>query len=126
MEVQPPAIKHGDPQLVLLLVAALGFANAMTSDVASAQTIVTHRLPAALAAEAVSAALSSCAEKGYAVTATVIDADAVPIAILRGDGAGVHTVDASWAKAYTAASFAPLFKLDSGGAMAALIQRIQN
>jgi uncharacterized protein GlcG (DUF336 family) len=33
------------------------------------------------------------------VTATVIDADAQRIAVLRGDGAGVHTFEASWGKA---------------------------
>jgi hypothetical protein len=62
---------------------------------ASAQTLVTHRLPAALAMEAVAAAVSACSQQGYGVTATVIDADAERIAMLRGDTAGVHTFQAS-------------------------------
>jgi uncharacterized protein GlcG (DUF336 family) len=37
--------------------------------------------------EAVAAAVSACTQKGYGVTATVIDADAVRIAMLRGDTA---------------------------------------
>lgn len=45
------------------------------------------------------------------MTATVIDADAQRIAMLRGDTAGVHTFEASWGKAYTAVGFAPLLKL---------------
>ena len=88
-----------------------------------AQTLVTHRIPAALAMEAVEVAVSACAQQGYGVTATVIDADAERIAVLRGDTAGVHTFAASWGKAYTAVGFAPMFKLDSGGAVAEGVAR---
>ena len=52
------------------------------------------------------------------VTATVIDADAQRIAVLRGDGAGVHTLEASWGKAYAAVGFAPMVKLASSGEVA--------
>jgi uncharacterized protein GlcG (DUF336 family) len=76
--------------------------------------------------EAVDEAVAACAKKGYAVSATVIDFDAVPIAVLRGDGAPVHTVEASQEKAYAAGSFAPIFGVDSGAAVAALIQRGAN
>jgi uncharacterized protein GlcG (DUF336 family) len=82
------------------------------------QTLVTHRIPAALAMEAVAAAVAACAQQGHGVTATVIDADAARIAMLRGDTAGVHTFEASWGKAYAAVGFAPIFKLDSGSALA--------
>jgi hypothetical protein len=80
-----------------------------------AQILVTHRIPAVLAMEAVEAAVSACAQQGYGVTATVIDADAERIAVLRGDTAGVHTFAASRGRAYTAVGFAPILKLDSGG-----------
>jgi uncharacterized protein GlcG (DUF336 family) len=83
-----------------------------------AQTLVTHRIPAALAIEAVEGAVAACTAEGYGVTATVIDADAERIAVLRGDTAGVHTFEASWGKAYTAVGFAPILKLDSGGEVA--------
>jgi hypothetical protein len=71
------------------------------------QVLATHRLPAALALEAVAAAVAACAAQGYGVTATVIDVDAQRIAVLRGDTAGIHTFEASWGKAYTAVGFAP-------------------
>ena len=90
----------------------------------SAQTLVTHRLPAALAMEAVMAAVETCTQRGYGVTATVIDADAQRIAMLRGDTAGVHTFEAAWGKAYTAVGFAPLFKVDSSGEVAERITRL--
>ena len=85
----------------------------------AAEVLTTHRIPAALANEAVSAAVAACTRQGFGVTATVIDADAQRIAMLRGDTAGVHTFEASWGKAYTAVGFAPIFKLDSSGELAA-------
>jgi hypothetical protein len=53
--------------------------------------IVTHRISAALANEAVEAAVSFCAPQGYKESAAVVDIDGVAQATLRGDGAGVHT-----------------------------------
>ena len=43
---------------------------------AAAEVLTTHRIPAALANEAVSAAVAACTRQGFGVTATVIDADA--------------------------------------------------
>src|SRR3977135_605354 len=67
-----------------------------------------HRLSAALAHEAVGEAVAACAKNGYAVTAIVVDLDGVRQAVLRGNGAAVHTLDSAYAKAYTAASLAPV------------------
>jgi uncharacterized protein GlcG (DUF336 family) len=89
-----------------------------TAPAAPAQILTTHRIPAALAAEAVSEAVAVCAKQGYAVTATVIDIDARRIAMVRGDGAGPHTEEVSWGKAYTAVSYAPIYQLDGSGAAA--------
>ena len=70
-----------------------------------AQGVVTERnISAALAAEAASAAVEACAGRGHRVTAAVVDRSGVLKALLRGDGAGTHTVSAAQAKAYTAAS----------------------
>jgi uncharacterized protein GlcG (DUF336 family) len=86
------------------LVLALA-GSACTALACFAQALQTHRIPAALAAEAVSEAVSACARQGYRETAVVIDADGAVIATLRGDGAGVHTLDSAHDKAYTSASF---------------------
>ena len=83
---------------------ALG-AVALMGSVAQAQTLPTHRIPAALAAEAASETVAACAKQGYHETAQVVDADGVVIATIRGDGAGVFTLDSAFYKAYTAASF---------------------
>jgi uncharacterized protein GlcG (DUF336 family) len=95
-----------------LSTAALAFALALTHVTpASAQGLLsTHRVPAALANEAVAEAVAHCAGQGYAVSAVLVDVDGVREAVLRGDHAGVHTLDSALGKAYTANSF----KDDSG------------
>jgi uncharacterized protein GlcG (DUF336 family) len=70
-----------------------------------ADTLQTHRIPAALAMEAASEAVAACARQGYRETAAVLDADGATIATLRGDGAGIHTLDSAHDKAYTSVSF---------------------
>ena len=67
--------------------------------------LLTHRIPAQLASEAVAAAVAKCAEQGYSETAVLVDADGVRQAVLRGDRAGSHSLDSAFDKAYTAASF---------------------
>jgi uncharacterized protein GlcG (DUF336 family) len=84
---------------------ALALAGSACAAPLCAQALQTHRVPAALAAEAVSEAVSVCARQGYRETAVVVDADGAVIATLRGDGAGVHTLDSAHDKAYTSASF---------------------
>jgi uncharacterized protein GlcG (DUF336 family) len=70
-----------------------------------AQTLPTHRISAALASEAANETVSACAKQGYHETAQVVDADGAVIATLRGDGAGIHSLDSALDKAYTAVSF---------------------
>jgi uncharacterized protein GlcG (DUF336 family) len=83
---------------------------------AVAETLVAHRLPAALALEAVGEAVSTCTKQGHHVTATVINPDGVRIAILHGDGSGLHTIEASYSKAFAAVSFAaPVLNLETSG-----------
>lgn len=92
-----------------------------------AQTLVVHRLPAVLALEAVGEAVTACAKQGYKVSATVIDPEGVRIATLRGDGAGVHTIDAAYAKAFAAVSFAaPVLGLGTSGQLGELFAQQPN
>jgi uncharacterized protein GlcG (DUF336 family) len=76
---------------------------ALSGSAAVADTLPTHRIPAALAIEAASETVSACAKQGYHETA--LDADGATIVALRGDGAGIHTLDSAHDKAYTAVSF---------------------
>ena len=65
----------------------------------------THRINADLANQAVAAAVAKCASQGYVETAVLVDGDGVEQAALRGNGAGAHTLDSAFSKAYTSASF---------------------
>jgi uncharacterized protein GlcG (DUF336 family) len=87
----------------IMAVAAMG--AFIGTSAASADTLPTHRIPAALATEAASEAVAACARQGYQETAVVLDADGATIAVLRGDAAGIHTLDSAHDKAYTSVSF---------------------
>jgi uncharacterized protein GlcG (DUF336 family) len=65
----------------------------------------THRISAELALEAVGAAVAQCASQGYAESAVVVDASGARQAVLRGDNAGIHSLDSAMGKAYTSSSF---------------------
>jgi uncharacterized protein GlcG (DUF336 family) len=103
------------------LTAALFFVLAAVSALpAQAQGVLTtHRLSAALAGEAVGAAVAACAKQGYKVTATIVDADGVPQAMLRGDGASMTTLSAARDKAFTVFMLGAARNEDSSGAIAA-------
>jgi len=89
---------------------------------ADAQNVLTtHRLSAALASEAVTAAVAACAKQGYKVAAAVVDADGVEQAVLRGDGATMTALDASRDKAYTAFMLGAPRNENSSGAVASRI-----
>jgi uncharacterized protein GlcG (DUF336 family) len=61
-------------------------------------------LSAALANELVGETVANCAKQGYKVWAVVVNLDGVRQALLRGDGAPIHSQDNAYYKAYSAAS----------------------
>jgi uncharacterized protein GlcG (DUF336 family) len=84
--------------------AVFGFCCGLGSP-AFADAVVTHRIPGALAAEAAMEAVAFCAKDGYRETAVVVDVDGAHQAEVRGDGAGIHTLDSANDKAYTSVTF---------------------
>src|SRR5437763_12991713 len=103
-----------------LLAGALGFGVIAVAAIGvRAQGLVTvQKLSAPLANELVGEAVANCAQKGYAVTAAVVDLDGVRQAILRGNGAPIHTLDNAYYKGYSAASLTLARKEDSTKAVA--------
>ena len=84
---------------------ALGFIAAAVSTGAFAQGIVNRpQISAALANELVGDTVAICAKQGYKVWAVVVNLDGTRQALLRGDGAPMHSQDNSYYKAYSAAS----------------------
>ena len=72
---------------------------------AIAQGVVNSpRLSAALANELVGETVAICTSRGYKVWAVVVNLDGVRQALLRGDGAPIHSQDNAYYKAYSAAS----------------------
>ena len=66
--------------------------------------VTTHKLSAQLANQLVGDSVANCAKNGYKVVAVVVDLDGVRQALLRGDGAPIHSMDNAYYKAYTIAS----------------------
>jgi uncharacterized protein GlcG (DUF336 family) len=74
--------------------------------VAEESVVQQSRLSVASATEAAEAALARCQADGLGfVTVAVVDRFGQVQALLRGDNAAVHTLEAAQAKAYTAAAF---------------------
>jgi uncharacterized protein GlcG (DUF336 family) len=106
------------------VVLALVCLGGVTAPGAQAQGLVTmQKLSAPLANELVGDAVAQCAQKGYTVTAVVVDLDGVRQAMLRGNGAPIHTLDNAFYKAYSAASLTLTRKEDSTKAVADRISK---
>jgi uncharacterized protein GlcG (DUF336 family) len=103
----------------LAAAAVLGLAVVGSVTGAWAQGLISmQKLSAPLANELVGESVAACAQKGYTVTAVVVDLDGVRQAMLRGNGAPVHTLDNAFYKAYSAASLTLARKEDSTRAVA--------
>ena len=73
---------------------------------ASAEALIKKSyLPIELAYEALTTAVETCARQGQHVSGVVLDPDGLQQAFLRGDGAGIHTVETADYKANTTLSF---------------------
>ena len=83
-------ISVGLQAVVLALVFVVGAAPTG----AQAQGVVNmQKLSASLANELVGESVAICAKKGYTVVAVVVDLDGVRQALLRGNGAPIHSLD---------------------------------
>ena len=103
---------------VLAAVVALAAAGA------KAQGLINNpKISAALANQLVGDSVAACAAKGYKVVAVVVDLDGVRQAMLRGDGAPIHSVDNAYYKAYSAASLTLGRKEESTKAVADRISK---
>lgn len=87
----------------LAFLALMAFAASVNAQ----GVITTQKLSAALANELVGESVRECVQKGYKVVAVVVDLDGVRQAVLRGDGAPIHSMDNAFYKAYTLASMGP-------------------
>jgi uncharacterized protein GlcG (DUF336 family) len=86
---------------------------------ATAQGLVTQKnIPLAMAKTVAEAAMEKCNALGFRVSVVVVDRAGLPLVMLRGDGAGLHTPEGADRKAYTARTF--------GTSSAQFVQRMLN
>jgi uncharacterized protein GlcG (DUF336 family) len=78
---------------------------AMLAVPAHAQLLEHKDLSYAMAVAIAQGALDDCKARGYAVSVVVVDRDGETMVMLRGDGAGPHTMENARRKAYTALTF---------------------
>jgi uncharacterized protein GlcG (DUF336 family) len=102
-----------------LQAVAFSLAFAVVPAALNAQGLVTtQKLSAQLANELVGETVATCAKNGYKVVAVVVDLDGVRQALLRGDGAPIHSMDNAYYKAYSIASLGLARKEESTKAIA--------
>ena len=85
--------------------AGLALATALSTTIAAQGLVTQKNISLAMAQTIAQAALAQCESMGFKVSVTVVDRGGLPIVMLRGDGAGLHTPEGSERKAYTARAF---------------------
>ena len=85
--------------------AGLAVTAVLSSTVAAQGLVTQNNIPLAMAQIIAQAALAQCESMGFKVSVTVVDRAGLPIVMLRGDGAGLHTPEGAERKAYTARTF---------------------
>ncbi|MBV9189770.1 MAG: heme-binding protein [Betaproteobacteria bacterium] len=88
----------------MLRLSVFSLAMVVAGAVQAQGVVTTQKISAALANELVGDSVAQCAKNGYKVWAVVVDLDGVRQALLRGDGAPIHSQDNAYYKAYTVAS----------------------
>jgi len=79
---------------------------AALSSSASTEGLITEKaIPLGMAQAIANGAMEACKGMGFRVSVAVVDRDGLPIVMLRGDGAGLHTPEGAERKAYTARTF---------------------
>ncbi len=91
--------------LALKIFAGFAIAAALSSS-AHAQGLINEKnLSLGMAQAIANGAMDKCHEMGFRISVAVVDRDGLPIVMLRGDGAGLHTPEGADRKAYTARTF---------------------
>jgi uncharacterized protein GlcG (DUF336 family) len=85
--------------------ALFTLAVAALASQAHAQVLTQKNVSQAMAQTIANAALAQCQSMGFKVSVAVLDRDGLQVVMLRGDGAGLHTLEGAERKAYTARTF---------------------
>jgi uncharacterized protein GlcG (DUF336 family) len=89
----------------LRVLGGIALAAAISASAHAQGLVIEKNISLAMAQTIANGAMEKCREMGYKVSVTVVDRAGLPIVMLRGDGAGLHTPEGSDRKAYTARTF---------------------
>ena len=101
------------------IISSLGIGATLLGATAAMALETQPVLPTSLAMKAASVSVESCASQGYKVTATVLNQEGNLLIVIRNQGAGPHTIENSFNKAYTSVSFGRAYNLNSTRAIIA-------
>jgi uncharacterized protein GlcG (DUF336 family) len=87
------------------MLVGIALAAGISSSAYAQGLVIEKNISLAMAQTIANAAMEKCKEMGFKVSVTVVDRAGLPIVMLRGDGAGLHTPEGSDRKAYTARTF---------------------
>ena len=87
-----------------LLASGVGVLSLITLNVHADDLPKAAYLPLEMAQKAANAAMAKCVTDGYNVSVAIVARSGSTKVLIRGDGAGPHTVGSSTGKAFTAAS----------------------
>ena len=85
--------------------AGLALTTTLSTAVAAQGLVTQKNILLAMAPTIAQAAVAQCESMGFKVSVTVADRAGLPIVMLRGDGAGLHTPEGAERKACTARTF---------------------
>ena len=88
----------------LLKTIAITLGLSAATGAALAATTSNRSIASATAVQLAQQTVAACSAEGYNVSASVVDRAGVLLAMVRADGAGTNTAEASRAKAFTSAS----------------------
>jgi len=113
------------------IAAGLAVASMLALPVHGQGVVSEKNISLAMAQSIANGAFEKCQSMGYKVSVVVLDRAGVQVVLLRGDGAGLHTVEGADRKAYTArtyrapsANFAKRVATDPGYAQAVHYSRV--
>jgi uncharacterized protein GlcG (DUF336 family) len=89
------------------IISPIGLAASvqLSTPVRAEQVLTEKQISLEIAQEIAATAVDQCRKDGFKVAATVVDRSGYIKVLLRADGTGPHTIEASRRKAYTAAVF---------------------
>jgi uncharacterized protein GlcG (DUF336 family) len=90
---------------MLKIFGGIAIAMALWSSACARGLVSEKNISLAMAQAIADGAMDKCKELGFKVSVVVVDRAGLPLVMLRGDGAGLHTPEGADRKAYTARTF---------------------